>query len=269
MPYTKLHLESLSEGYNATHFLWKDSEFYGLKQLSFHSFDNAFKRSVKQHLRLGQLAEQFALDELKQHPDIKILAENVQIKAQKQTLGELDALIKINQEFFHVEMVYKFYLYDVSLGKAEINRWVGPNRNDSLIQKIQKLKTHQLPLLYSDACRQQLSKLNIYTNHFKQRVWFKAQLFVPYGMKAEFNHLNSNCIEGFYISIDSLDTFDKYLFYLPSKIDWLLKPNLNKDWKSFKEILPEIMKFIAVKKSPLLWIKTSDKSLHKCFVVWW
>ena len=41
----------------------------------------------------------------------------------------------------HLEIVYKFYLYDNTIGTSEIDHWIGPNRNDSLREKLEKLKS--------------------------------------------------------------------------------------------------------------------------------
>ena len=51
-------------------------------------------------------------------------------------------------QLIHLEVSYKFYLYDENLGKLESEKWIGPNKRDSLVQKTAKLKSKQLPILF-------------------------------------------------------------------------------------------------------------------------
>ena len=39
---------------------------------------------------------------------------------------------KKRDKYIHIEMQYKFYLYDESF-ENEIDRYIGPNRNDTLV----------------------------------------------------------------------------------------------------------------------------------------
>jgi len=50
----------------------------------------------------------------------------------------------------HLEIQFKFYLYDAALGTTEIDHCIGPMRKDSLNEKLSKLKEKQLPLLYAN-----------------------------------------------------------------------------------------------------------------------
>ncbi len=98
----------------------------------------------------------------------------------------------------HLEIIYKFYLYDSSVGESEIEHWIGPNRRDSLLQKLNKLKDKQLPLLYSKECLTYLETLKLTASEIDQQLYFKAQLFVPlkeYGNK--FSLINNECIAVF------------------------------------------------------------------------
>jgi len=62
-------------------------------------------------------------------------------------VGELDCLILRDKKPIHLEVIYKFYLYDASVGDTEIAHFIGPNRKDSLIEKLTKLQEKQLPIL--------------------------------------------------------------------------------------------------------------------------
>jgi len=69
--------------------------------------------------------------------DYTILAKNLQIIAEKKTLGELDFIVEAPaNEFIHIEMVYKFYLYDPDRKGSWIEKLVGPNLKDHLSFKV-------------------------------------------------------------------------------------------------------------------------------------
>ena len=66
--------------------------------------------------------------------------KNYQIQNKKTTVGELDFILQKNHSPIHLEVIYKFYLYDDTFGNSEIEHWIGPNRNDNLVKKLTKLK---------------------------------------------------------------------------------------------------------------------------------
>ncbi len=264
------NLQHLYQGYLNTPLLWNSNSVFGLHQLQINNKSTfPLKRLIHKRLRLGQLVEQFVFNQLEQTENCNILAENIQIQKNKQTLGELDALIEVDKQSIHLEVVYKFYLYDESLGDFELERWIGPNRKDSLIEKLTKLKNKQLPLLYSPKCKSTLEQLHLNTINFQQQVLFKAQLFVPYKKTVVFEQLNEDCVCGFYLKTNQLDEFSNCSFYIPSKLDWLLEANHYVNWLTIKEFKLQADTFLKQKRSPLVWIKKSDNNLLKCVLVWW
>ncbi|WCO03233.1 DUF1853 family protein [Psychroserpens ponticola] len=270
MNLSKSHLQRLYQGFLNTPLLWNSNPVLGLKQLQFQNYDTfLFKRSLEKKLRLGLLAEQFVFNQLEQLENCRILAENLQIQKEKQTLGELDALIEFDKGSIHLEIVYKFYLYDATLGTSEIEQWIGPNRNDSLIEKITKLKDKQLPLLYSSNCESALNELDLNNQSFQQNVLFKAQLFTPYLKPANFNQLNNACVCGFYMNKAQLNDFNTCKFHIPPKLDWFLNTEHSVNWLNFESFKTEVEVFLEQSKSPLIWIKKTDDTLLKSFLVWW
>ena len=263
------HLEHLYQGFLNTALLWTSDAIFDLKQLEIPNNSSMFRRPLLKQFRLGQLAEQFLFNQLEHTGHCKILAENVQIQKEKQTLGELDALLEFHSELIHLEIVYKFYLYDESLGSSEIERWIGPNRNDSLIEKVRKLKNSQLPLLYSSECESTLKTLHLNPQTFQQNVLFKAQLFLPYQESVSFDELNENCVCGFYINPTQLEDFNTCQFYIPKKLDWFLEPENWIDWLDIRSFKSQAEVFLKQSKSPLIWVKKPDNRLLKCFLVWW
>lgn len=227
-----------------------------------------FNAKIKPNTRLGLRVEQFVFEELKQFETISLLAENIQIQETiNHTIGELDCLYLDGKQPVHLEIQFKYFLYDANLGKTEIDCLIGPMRKDSLIEKLNKLKTKQLPLLYADATKPLLESLHLKAEDFVQRIYFKAQIFVPYGQNIQFKTLNNACIYGFYFQYNQLNDFKDCKFFIPKKIDWLLDLNTNVAWKTCQQIRPQLSVFEAEKYSPLLWLKYPNGEMTKCFVV--
>ncbi|MGB3605797.1 DUF1853 family protein [Psychroserpens sp.] len=264
------HLQGLYLAFTKTKSLWKAAAVLNLEQLDL-PIDSSplWLRKLDRPLRLGQLAEQFVFNQIEASVSLKILAENIQVQQNKQTIGELDALIIKNEQPIHLEIVYKFYVYDASLGDAEIERWIGPNRKDSLSEKLTKLKNKQLPLLYTDASQNLLHTLDLSKYQFKQYVLFKAQLFVPFEQAVIFEDLNEACVCGFYINTAQLKIFANCTFYIPRKLDWFLEPHKAVSWLDFENFSLEAHTFIDNRQSPLFWMKSEIGDLKKCFLVWW
>lgn len=263
------NLQALYQGFCATPLLWKKDDIRSLQQLEIINFSPYFLRKLERPLRLGQLVERFVFNQIDTAEDFKSIAENIQIQDGKQTIGELDALIKFHNLAIHLEIVYKFYLYDPSLGEDVITRWIGPNRKDSLSEKLDKLSQKQLPLLYKDTCKSVFRKLGLKAEQLEQRVVFKAQLFAPYGEKVLLEQLNPKALKGFYLRRNQLQHFEASRFYIPKKLDWFLDPIVDVTWSSWKTFITIIDPLLENHRSPMIWIKENTGKLHKTFLVWW
>ncbi len=264
-----LHLQY--EGFLKTPFLWYGKGVLGLQQYeSKQHKSSSFSDIITQKLRLGKLVERFVSFELQNKTSVKILSENLQIQEQKRTVGELDCLLIENNVPIHLEIIYKFYLYDESVGNSEIEHWIGPNRKDSFLQKLNKLKEKQLPLLYSNQCKSYLNELNLAPEEIIQQVYFKAQLFVKLkDFNANFSLINNNCICGFYLNFKELKQFNNCKFYIPNKHNWLIEPHTNVSWLNFNEFTDKVQIYIDDKNAPLCWIKKPNGELIKFFLTWW
>jgi len=221
--------------------------------------------------RLGKLVEEFVFYQLKQQSNVQWLIENLQIQKGSITIGELDALYLLNNKPIHLEVVYKFYLFDnLKSYKNPLSYWIGPNRKDSLCYKIDKLKNKQFPLLFKSDTKQQLEPYDIDMTAISQSLCFKAQLFLPYNeTDIQFGSLNQNCVSGVYISYLNLFKFQSFKFYKPQKLDWLVVPHKDVGWRDYDSAIIDIEKEINAKRSPLVWIKHSDTKIVKCFVTFW
>lgn len=262
-------LQKRYEGYLKTPYLWENNSVFELQQLDSYSRPSSITIPVDESLRLGKYIERFVVFELQQQQNISIIADNIQIQNGKITQGELDCLFLKNSQPIHLEIIYKFYLYDASIGTTEIEHFIGPNRKDTLIEKLTKLKNKQFSLLFTNACKPYLNSYNLEAEKILQQVCFKAQLFVPYKNNIQLKTLNNNCIVGFYINKSHLSDFYDCKFYIPIKKDWLLVPHTNVNWLSFIDFEKNTSTFSERKFSSLCWIKFKNGELNKFFFVWW
>jgi len=263
-------LQKRYEGFLKTPFLWINDAVYNLDQFKITSKFDKIEVVLDEKLRLGKYVERLVTFELGQQNNISVLAENIQIQDGKITLGELDCLLLRNNKPIHLEIIYKFYLYDAFVGESEIDHFIGPNRKDSLKEKLTKLKEKQLPLLYSNTCKPYLDELDLIVENITQQVYFKAQLFLPFSNKhIELKTLNTNCVAGFYINQNELNQFKDCKFYIPNKKDWLILPHTNVSWLNFNVFKTATQDYFEQKFSALCWIKFNNGELKKLFLVWW
>jgi hypothetical protein len=258
------------EGFLQTNCLWKGNPIYELNQFEIEAVSSKINIEIDEKLRLGKYIERFVSYQLEQEKSIKIISENIQIQKEKITLGELDCIILKNEKPIHLEIIYKFYLFDNFLGETEIEHFIGPNRKDSLVEKLSKLKDKQLPLLYSTECLAYLKSINLNVIEIEQLVYFKAQLFVPFlAENIILEELNQACIIGFYINKKELEQFKDCKFFIPNKKDWLIIPHQNVEWLNFIEFKEKSTEYLNREFSPLCWIKKPNGELKKFFFVWW
>jgi len=273
MLYTNWHLQKLYTGFCKTPNLWKGNSIRKLNQFEINDFSAIFNRKQERKLRLGQLAEQFVFNQIESATNLELLAENIQIQNQRLTVGELDAIIKMNSKPLHLEIVYKFFLYDDTVSHYGLDNWIGPNRRDSLVEKLDKLSEKQLPLLYSEFTTPYLKTLQLDIEEIKQQVIFKAQLFTPHEKKIDFKHLSPEAQYGSYYRLLELEKLQSRCpgskFFIPSKIDWFLKPEVQVEWLNFNRFYRKALTFLAEKRAFMFWMKRANGQLSKDFLVWW
>jgi len=212
---------------------------------------------------LGKRMESFFEIAIKFSKRYKLIASNIQINQQKITLGELDFLLydHQNKRPLHVELVYKIYILDPEVGQDE-KMLIGPNRKDSFLKKMEKISSKQLPLLKHPETQIYLEKYDLDMDEIEQQICFKAQLYSK--------DPDSTLQNGKYLSFQEFQKLDKNgaEFYAPKKNLWSSKPESCKYWRSYSEIVEEIVELFQKKKSPLIWLKHKD-SFSRFFVVWW
>lgn len=181
-------------------------------------------------------------------------------------------MIKVGKCVTHIEFCYKVYLHDPTLSMDEFFCWIGPNRRDSLAQKVEKLKTKQLPLLFE---QQTTTLLKEQISNFDQlekqhAVTFLAQLYVPYSEYIAKANYQYGQPDGFYILISELVLFPNVEWFVPNaKTDWILQPCLNVNWMDQKALKIVLQAHYSRESNPLCWMKDQNGELFKCFIVNW
>ena len=222
------------------------------------------------NIRLGHLVEKIVSKLIKSSSNYKVLYENIQIIDGKKTIGEIDFIIEElkTKALIHMELAYKFYLFDPTISSEPINNWIGPNRNDSLNEKLDKLKRKQFPLLYHSGTKSKFNTIEI--DEVSQYLCLLASLFIPYEYKASFSPIYKKAIKGYYLDFDTFTSFDntEKKYYIPSKKEWGMDPSENNSWTDFDGIKEQITTSIKEKQAPLCWQKYKNSYLT-FFIIWW
>lgn len=128
--------------------------------------------------RLGLYYERLWQYALYHAPDVQLLAANLPIRRQGQTLGELDLLLRDADGVYHVELAVKFYLGLDSGNCSQYERWLGPSSHDRLDIKLARLCLHQLPLAADAQARAVLAELTCCK--VVSVLWLGGYLFRPW-----------------------------------------------------------------------------------------
>jgi hypothetical protein len=222
------------------------------------------------NLRLGHLVEKIVAGLFKKSSNYKLLYENTQILNHKETIGELDFIVQehYTEQVIHLELAYKFYLFDPNISSEPLHNWIGPNRNDSLKEKLDKLKAKQFPLLYHDCTRATLNTIEI--DKVSQALCLLVSLFIPFEFKEKFSPIYKKGIVGYYINFETfidLHTVNKS-YYLPVKKEWGIVPSENETWFGLENIQKSVAIHLQDKQAPLCW-QVVNGIYSQFFIVWW
>lgn len=238
--------------------------------LSELELDTELDFPLPNNLRLGHMAERVVAELIRKSSNYEMLFENLQLIEDGQTIGEIDFIIQNlhSKYLIHLELAYKFYLYDPSISANTINNWIGPNRNDSLKEKLDKLKSRQFPLIHHNAARTALSEVNM--NEVSQALCLLASMYIPYEYDGAFGPDYHKAIKGYYIHAErfySIDHSDR-TYHLPTKLEWGMSPSDNESWVNLDQINDQLATSIREKQSLLCWQKHKD-SYSEFFITWW
>lgn len=169
----------------ATSIPWPCSEDRGAREILATLDKNP--APLQQHLaaltdkRLGARFEAMWTFYLSHHPQFELLAHNWPVQQDGKTLGALDLLFRDNHlsKVIHGEIAVKFYLYYPNHPGTSLQKWIGPNPDDSLADKIAHLTTHQLPLSTREATLRSLQNSALPPAQLRASV-IKGFLFHPW-----------------------------------------------------------------------------------------
>ncbi|MFT4682970.1 MAG: hypothetical protein ACJAU0_000376 [Flavobacteriales bacterium] len=174
-------------------------------------------------LPLGKKFERLIEFWLRESEHFELLANNVQLSEGKETVGEIDFIFKdaASRDVFHMEVACKFYL--CSNKSKAWHHWIGPNGNDNLALKMNKL-TKQLAITSSPAGKRYLDENKIVEP--KPVLFMKGLFFHHY---QDLFHSNSpifsakNYGTGWWVRLAELDHFfaSDGTWMVLQKSDWL------------------------------------------------
>lgn len=264
------------DGFLASHPLLTHISYKNIELFDFEKFKQGIPdkniSDDRLKMNLGRRAEMIFHGLLDFHSDYNIITAHEQIIQDKATLGELDFIIEKDEQKSHIELAYKIYLYDPNKSTTSINNWIGPNRKDSLIQKVNKLYSQQFPLLYNTATTEQLKELGIEISTVKQELLLLGQLYLPHQEQVVLNpNINPKAVSGYWCTFDQFKNqeHDEVIYFAPNKEDWLISPSDFNKWEPYDTILHTIEAHHKEDKSPMLWYKEKNGFIGRMFVVWW
>lgn len=171
--------------------------------------------------RLGFYYQWLWLQLINSHPDYALVAEEVQLNWQNQTLGAIDFLVKNlrTNEVEHWEVAIKFYL-------AYQGQWLGPNASDNLDKKTARMVDHQLRLTEHPAYQTVLQSQYGLIRH--KRLIMQGRLFDCIDDKQQGSNIAINpatvngkwCFKHQAIAL----TKQHYQFFTLSKPQWICPP---------------------------------------------
>ena len=168
---------SVIESKSEPHLSWLQSDLE--KCLLIEHFQN------KNMKMLGTYFEALWDFYLSYSPKTKLITKNLQVIQDKRTLGEFDFIYE-NLEprnFVHLEVAVKYYLgvpeidHCRNVDYSSLDCWIGPNINDRLDIKLDKLINFQSRLSESNRGKELLSQFSI--NEITPEICLLGYLFYP------------------------------------------------------------------------------------------
>lgn len=262
------------QGFLDTPPLWINEQF-GIQQFDFLKVDlqHFNPKPIPQNRRLGHQMEYVFHQLIEYMGNHQVLAHNIPIRDGKQTIGEIDFILKEaeSEKLLHVELTYKFYIINPEITEP-IHRLMGPNKRDMFFTKMEKIKNEQFSLLHSEQGGSALQALGINHANISHQACYKAQLFVPYKTTAiNIRPLNKHCIVGYWLRFDDFNAseFKPFQYYIPYKSQWVIAPHNDVAWSSHFDMLLEINLRMLKENAPMVWVRKSETEFEKFFVVWW
>lgn len=217
---------------------------------------------------LGKYFEMLVFFWLDKSDRFILIEHNIPVlNTQKKTIGEIDLIVfdKKFSKFYHWELCVKYYLAYQFEDKLS---YIGPNSNDFLNQKLDKLKKKQLTILNSKEGQIILNSLNI--KNIESKILMKGMIFYNHNMIKNFNlDLNKNHSKSWWIYENEINDFlnQNDEFCILDKLEWMSDP-LPKFLFSYNKLISKLKKlFSKSDKSVCLAIFKNKKYYNKGFIV--
>ncbi len=207
--------------------------------------------------RVGRYFEALTHYWLQHLAGLEVVANNLQLRDGKQTVGEIDFLFRENEQLIHWEVAVKYYLQLVP--DCEEHEYTGPNTADNLASKTKRLFEEQLPRSTEQNLVRELGALDG-TGSIKRQAFIKGWLFYhgfPETPGTCPSSINPDHLKGFWIrhgedklppqTQNALWTLLKKPYWLAPKLSATTNGLINRDQM---ELLLE--SHFNTKKSPLL-----------------
>jgi hypothetical protein len=236
-------------------------------QTGLDGLENAAKLDAGQAgRRFGHKMESYFSAWLAGHERYAAMAQNLQFFSDGQTLGELDFLVSDRAlgQVLHIELAYKFYILSTGHGSPE---WVGPNRQDSLQAKLDKLRQRQFPLLRHPMSQKVLQTLGIDVASVRQMACLKGQLFLPKGYTGPLPYgVNAEAVVGSWTTFSRLESGQVHgvRYCLPAKEDWVLPPFKSLEWEAPEAAMAALK---GMDRAQLCWLQYPDGSYERQMVL--
>lgn len=220
--------------------------------------------------RLGHYFEHLVFYWLTVSSRYELIEKNIPVRTTKGiSKGEVDLIVYDKKKGIHEhwELAVKFFLAHQNANQRSI--YIGPNANDFLHLKLQKLHDHQCKILKTDEGKRVLNHLNIKT--VKTKLFIKGILF--YHPKQLFiipKNIHSLHQQSWWIYLREANDFfkEEHQFKLLHKKDWLSTPDVSNETMSKEECCIQMqMEFKSSPRSLYLAIFKSETLISIGFVV--
>ncbi|WP_375753161.1 DUF1853 family protein [Vibrio sp. HN007] len=180
--------------------------------------------------RLGFVYQELCKRLFEQHSEFELIADEVQIRDGKETLGAIDFLLQRNEVVEHWEVALKFYL-------LKGGYWYGPDSRDRLDIKLARMLNHQLKITETYAFKSMFPDvaLTIPKLLIQGRLYHNPFNHEPIPDFCLNHRLNNAVLTGFWCYQHQVEKIKEPLYKL-EKIDWITgSPKLKEQLSSFSD----------------------------------
>lgn len=221
--------------------------------------------------RLGLYFERLWSYWLQHNSRYELLAHNLQVITDQQTLGEFDFIVRDTHadQIEHWELAVKFYLGVPPLHEA--HHWFGANTRDRLDLKYRHLVDKQLTL--SEVLPGRNTCLAQGWNVSQRRLISKGRLYYPYTDSPPDVHDAPRCIDsqhltGYWLThcafLQQAQTFPQARYHWLSRTEWLVHHDTTRQpFAAIRELLEQQLHPRPVQ----LWVSNWQTAPFRLFVV--